>query len=503
MKSVKNLVSAIRQQEGRGRALEVSAEERASLLQTVNQYTEAFLETLPLQKTYEKEGGQRLHDDEAFEIKTGTKSIGALVSLLHNRVDRIGLNPPSGGQLGYIPTGGIYTAALGDYIAAVTNRYAGVFYASPGAVRLENALIRWVAKLVGFQEGFGGNLASGGSIANLIAIAAAREVARAREKDPGNWAIYICQQAHHSILKALKVTGLDACALREIPLDEDYRMDMRLLRKQIRKDKKEGLLPFLLCANAGSTDVGAVDPLEEMAKIAKEFKLWFHVDAAYGGFFLLTREGKEKLKGIEQADSVILDPHKGLFLPYGLGVVLVKNVKYLLAANNFDANYMQDAFNADDEFSPSQLSPELSKHFRGLRMWLPLKLHGIKPFAANLEEKLLLARYFYERVRGLGFKTGPWPDLSVVIFWYEPDSGEPNDFNRRILARVQEDGRLFISSTTIDKKFLLRFAALSFRTHLPQVHLLLDQLEAAVSSLQTAAENSFTKTLRQQSKKTK
>lgn len=484
---VNKLIPAIRQFENQGRALEVSADERASLLQTVSQYTESFLNSLPKQKTYEKEGHRRLHDDDAFEIKNGTKSIGSIISLLQKRIDGIGLNPPSGGQLGYIPTGGIYTAALGDYIAAVTNRYAGVFYASPGAVRLENALIRWVAKLVGYKENFGGNLASGGSIANLIALSAAREAGKSKTNDPTTWVVYLCQQSHHSILKALKITGMDVCVIREIPLDENYRMDTRLLRKQIRKDKKEGLHPLLLCANAGSTDVGAVDPLEEMGNTAKEFKLWFHVDAAYGGFFLLTKDGREQLKGIHLADSIILDPHKGLFLPYGLGIVIVKDVKYLLAANNFDANYMQDAFNADEELSPSQLSPELSRHFRGLRMWLPLKLHGIKPFAANLEEKLLLTRYFYEKVKELGFQTGPWPDLSVVTFWYEPANGNANDFNRKIVAQIQNDGRLFISSTTINNRFLLRFAALSFRTHLQHVNLLLEQLEDALRILQKSS----------------
>jgi glutamate/tyrosine decarboxylase-like PLP-dependent enzyme len=400
--------------------------------------------------------------------------------LLQERIDKTGLNPASGGHLGYIPGGGIYASALGDYIAAITNRYAGVFYASPGAVRIENALINWVGKLIGYTNNFGGNLTSGGSFANLIAIATARSAGKIKTKNLENTVIYVCQQAHHSILKALKITGMEECIIRIIELDDHFRMNINKLQLQIEKDKKEGLHPFLLLGNAGSTDVGAVDSLYEMAVIAKENHLWFHVDAAYGGFFLLTKEGREKMKGIELADSVIMDPHKGLFIPYGLGIVMVKNIQHLLAANNFDANYMQDTKSQENEYSPSQLSPELSKHFRGLRMWLPLKLHGQKPFAASLEEKILLTRYFYEKVKLLGFKTGPFPDLSIIIFWFEPKEGDANEYNKMILKKIQSDGRVFISSTLIKNKFLLRFVALSFRTHKEHVDLLLTLLKDCI-----------------------
>ncbi|MEO6134564.1 MAG: aminotransferase class V-fold PLP-dependent enzyme [Ginsengibacter sp.] len=460
--------------------LELQANERSKLLYEVNSYAENFLESLPRQKTYEIKGYQREERDDEFLIKNEAQTIKELLSLLEARVDKTGLNPPSGGHLGYIPAGGLYTSALGDYIAAITNRYAGVFYASPGAVRIENALIKWTGKLIGYKGNFAGNLTSGGSLANLIAIAAAKSFGKIKGKDLDSIVIYVCQQAHHSILKALKITGMDECVIQEIDTDDHYRIDLVKLKTQISIDKQNELRPFLLIGNAGSTDVGAVDPLLEMAGIAKENNLWFHVDAAYGGFFLLTQEGRKKLQGIELADSVIMDPHKGLFIPYGLGIVMVKDSYHLLAANSYDANYMQDAKTHEDEYSPSQLSPELSKHFRGLRMWLPLKIHGEKPFAASLEEKILLTRYFYEKVKELGFQTGPYPDLSIVMFWYEPIQGDANEYNKEILKKIQTDGRIFISSTMIKNKFLLRFAALSFRTHIEHVDLLLEQLRDCI-----------------------
>lgn len=480
MNDIVALTDAIRKFEIESLALEMAASERASLLQTVNTYTEGFLKSLPGQKAYNGNSYERDAEDEGFEIDGGINNPDQLISLITERMDNVGLNPVSGGHLGYIPAGGLFASAVGDFIAAVTNRYAGVFYASPGAVRMENALIKWVGRLIGYHENFGGNITSGGSIANLISIAAARTAFNLKGSELSNCTIYICQQAHHSILKAMKLTGLDECLVRIIDTDEHYRMDLKKLRRQLDEDESEGLKPFILFANAGSTDVGAVDPLEEMGTIAKEYQLWFHVDAAYGGFFLLTKEGKKKLKGIELADSVILDPHKGLFIPYGCGIVMVKNVRHLFDANNYDANYMQDAVNDGYEYSPAQLSPELSKHFRGLRMWMPLKIHGEKPFAACLEQKLLLAKYFREKVRALGYKTGPVPDLSIVIFWYQPGDGDANDFNRNILRQIHEDGRIFISSTMIERKFILRFAALSFRTHLEHVDLLLSQLSTFV-----------------------
>jgi len=472
------LISQIKTAEVESKSLEIEPAERIELLNKVNDYTEQFLTTLRSQKSYFKNGYPRQAIDDLFEIDGEQQHLNSLLDLVKKRVDEVGLNPPSGGHFGYIPAGGLYLSALGDYMAAITNRYAGVFYASPGAVRMENVLIRWTGKLIGYQENFGGNITSGGSYANLIAIATAKSACGIKNKDVTKAVIYVSRQSHHSILKALKITGLDECVFRIIETDEHYRMNMDLLKKQIKSDIDEGLRPFLLIANAGSTDVGAVDPLEEMAAIAKQYSIWFHVDAAYGGFFLITDYGKKMMKGIELSDSVIMDPHKGLFIPYGSGIVMVKNVKHLYEANNFDANYMQDAISDDYEFSPSQLSPELSKHFRGLRMWLPLKMHGTKPFAASLNEKLLLTRYFHEEVRKLGYKTGPYPDLSIVIFWYEPGSGDTNEFNKNILHHIQAEGSIFISSTMINGKFLLRFACLSFRTHLEQVQLLLKQLKA-------------------------
>jgi glutamate/tyrosine decarboxylase-like PLP-dependent enzyme len=462
--------------------LELDSEERKNLQIAINQYVESFLEELPNQKAYVYNEYEKTKADEGFKVDGAPKSIENILELIKLRVDNTGLNPASGGHLGYIPGGGIYTAALGDYIAAATNRYAGVFYASPGAVRIENELINWVGNVIGYQKGFGGNISSGGSLANLIALSTAKRAKKIKSKEIENTVIYTTQQSHHSIKKALRLIGLDECILKLISLDSSYRMNVSELENQIQQDKKESLQPFLIVANAGSTDVGAVDDLSTIAKIAKKENLWLHVDAAYGGFFLLTHYGKEKLKGIEQADSITLDPHKSLFLPYGTGMVMVKNVQHLLETNSYEAGYMQDTEGWEQELSPAELSPELSRNFRGMRMWIPLQIHGIKPFEDTLNEKLALSNYFYESVQKLGFEVGTTPDLTVTIFRYIPTNKDVETFNRAILKNIQENGSVFISSTQIDGKFWLRATILSFRTHKKEVDILLRLLKESIQT---------------------
>lgn len=457
------------------RKLEPNQAERASARHAVLEYSEHFLDNIETIKTFQisEDKGRRLLDSPISE--TGS-DIDEVISLLAENVDKPGLNPASGGHLAYIPGGGIYYSALGDYLADVFNRYAGVFYASPGAVRMENMLLRWMNDLVGYPTSASGNLTTSGSLANMIAVVVARDAKGIGADAIQRSAIYLSKQTHHSVDKAIRVAGLGECVVRHLPLDEQFKIVPGELERQIMEDQANGLNPFLVVASAGTTDVGAIDPLAEIGAIAKRHGLWYHIDAAYGGFFILTDEGREKLKGIETSDSVIIDPHKGLFLPYGLGVVLVKNVEDLQRSFRFDAHYMQDAFAGPDELSPAELSPELTKHFRGLRLWLPLKLHGVAPFRACLEEKLLLAKYFYREVQKLGFECRLEPELSVVVYRYVPTTGDANEFNKRLLEAVIADGCVFISSTMLEGNYTLRFACLAFRTHLKTVDTLLEVL---------------------------
>ena len=465
--------SHIEELEKKATVLEPARQTHKSWHEKLFTHAADFVDQIDTHKAYDSEDSSRLLED--FPITDQGKSFDDLLKVLGTAVDRPGINPASGGHLGYIPGGGVIPAAFGDYLAAISNRYAGVYYANPGAVRMENLLIRWMADLFGFPEDSHGNLASGGSIANLIAITTAREAMGIRARDFEKSVIYLHGQTHHCVEKALRIAGLGEAQLRLIDLDERFRMKPDSLQEQIQRDKADGLRPFMIVASLGSTDTGAVDPIDDIGKVAAQNNVWFHVDAAYGGFFVLVDGMKHYFKGIENADSLVIDPHKGLFLPYGLGVVLVRNGMALQAAHKYTANYMRDAI-VPDEFSPAELSPELTKHFRGLRMWLPMQLFGLAPFRSALEEKWQLALYFYTRIQETGFETGPEPELSVVIYRYSSGIDDPNAFNRQLVELMHEDGRIFISSTVIDGRVWLRFAALCFRTHLRHIDLLLEML---------------------------
>jgi glutamate/tyrosine decarboxylase-like PLP-dependent enzyme len=334
-----------------------------------------------------------------------------------------------------------------------------------------------MADLIGYPDTAGGDLTSGGSIGNLSAIVAAREAHGIGSRNVEKAVVYLTELSHHCLHKALRVAGLGDCVVRRIRVDDRWRMDPTDLETTVTSDRDAGLIPWLVVGSAGTTDAGSVDPLDAIADIAEEHGLWFHCDAAYGGFFLLTSEGRQKLVGIERSQSAVLDPHKGLFLPFGTGAVVVRDESRLAAAFSETAHYMQDSRDVAAVHSPADLGPELTRPFRGLRMWLPLKLFGLESFRACLDEKLLLAKYFHNELsRAPGFDVGPEPELSVVTYRYLPEAGDADDFNRRLLRAVISDGRSFISSTVLDGRFTLRFAVLHFRSHLEQVDLLLETL---------------------------
>lgn len=459
--------------------LEPIIEDRDHWNKAVQSYADDFLDNFNQNNAFvvSEDLGKKILD---FPIEEEGKPIEDILACLKENVDTPNLNPASGGHFGYIPGGGVFTTALGDYLAAVTNRYAGIFFACPGGVRMENLLLRWMCKMVGYPSDALGNLTSGGSIANLSAITAARDAKGILARDIENCVVYMTGQLHHCVHKSLRIAGMRECIVRYIPMDAQYRMRSELLLQQIETDQAAGLIPFIVFASAGTTDTGAIDPLEAIGKITKEKNLWYHIDAAYGGFFMLSDQLKASFKGIELSDSMAIDPHKGLFLSYGVGALLIKNTKALFRTHQYTANYMQDAFSLEEDPSPADLSPELTKHFRALRMWISLQLLGVAPFRAALEEKVLLCNYFYEQIQKIGFEVGPQPDLSIAIFRYVPKSGDANMFNQKLVEQIKEEGQVFLSSTTIDGVYWIRFAVLSFRTHLKQVDLALQLLKERI-----------------------
>ncbi len=351
---------------------------------------------------------------------------------------------------------------------------------------MERSLVQWMAGLIGYASTAGGDLTSGASVAHLEGIVTARDAAAVRSADVLRTVVYLTSETHHCIEKALRIAGLAECVVRRVEIDDRRRMRPDSLQALVTADLSAGLNPWLIVATAGTIDTGAVDPLDAIADIADAHGLWLQVDAAYGGFFILTEYGRQILAGIERSRSVVMDPHKGLFLPFGSGALIVREERQLAEAHRYSASYLSDAREEGGGFSASDLSLELSRPFRGPRLWLPLKLFGLAPFRAALEEKLLLARYFHARLSEIpGWVLGPPPDLSVVTYRYLPKHGDPDDFNRRLLEAVAADGRAIISSTEVDGAYTLRLAVLHYRSHLEDVDNLLEVLIREAGRLET------------------
>ncbi len=395
-------------------------------------------------------------------------------------IENPGIATTSPRFMGYIPGGGLFHSGLADLLAAASNKYAGHPPAAPGAVRIENACTQWLASAIDYPTTAAGTLTSGGSLANLTAVVAARE-ARDRE---GGGAVYLTRFAHHCVDKALHIAGRGRSPRRLIATDENYRMSVEALEQALEQDRRSGIRPWLVVASAGTVDTGSIDPLPEIAELCRRYGAWFHVDGAYGGLFKLCEDGKARLRGLEQSDSVALDPHKTLFLPYGTGAALVREGKHLLDAFSATAAYMHQPLDADVGPSPGDLSTELTRHFRALRLWLPLQLAGIAAFRAAQAEKLALARYFHARLSEMeGWDPGPLPELSVVAFRYRAKGGDADDFNERLIRHVQQEGRVMLSGTRIDGTYYLRCAILCFRTHLEHVDEALDALVRGVEAI--------------------
>lgn len=480
---MQNHIEIIRRLEKSSSILEPNSTERSELNQQVMSYSDSFLSEMEGRKAFEvsTSAAEKLLEP----ISEAPTELSEILEIIGTGVDGTGLNPASGGHLGYIPGGGIYASALGDYLAAISNRYAGIHFASPGAVNMERTLIRWLCDIFSFPKESGGTLCSGGSIANLTAIVAARDAHQIKGGKIETSVIYLTDQIHHCIQKALRIAGLGDCPIHTISKTTSDKMDMDDLELAIQSDRAKGLNPWMIIASAGTTDTGAIDPLEEIATIASTHGLWMHVDAAYGGFFQLCPGLAKKFKGIENAHSLVIDPHKGLFLPYGIGAVIVRREKDLLTSHFYLANYMQDAYQDVTSYSPADLSPELTRHFRAMRMWLPLKMYGLQPFRAALEEKYELAQFVARKLHKMdGIQLRTEPELSVVCFRIVIESDRsPDSLTIALVERIKEDGEVFLSSTRIDGKMYARMAILSFRTHLPIVQNALDKIQKFVEQL--------------------
>ncbi|MDX1469317.1 MAG: aminotransferase class V-fold PLP-dependent enzyme, partial [Acidimicrobiia bacterium] len=285
--------------------------------------------------------------------------------------------------------------------------------------------------------------------------------------------IYVTPHTHHSVTKAARLAGFRSDQVVVVGVDRDLRIDLADLAARIAADRARGREPLLVVASAGSTDTGTVDPLMELEELREREGLWIHVDAAYGGFFQLTERGKAHLAGIGGANSIALDPHKGLSIPFGVGALLVRDEQSLVDAHQGRGAYLRDDDHHLGIRDIASLGPELSRPFRALSVWLPLQLHGVAPFRDALDSSLDLAWHAYERLSGIHGIETPWdPDLSIVAFGFDDDG-----LGRAALEAVNKDRTVHLSPTRVGGRFVLRFAILNRRTTIDHVDHAIDIIE--------------------------
>ena len=444
------------------RPLEPDPLELEAQTRTVADFVIAHVASLGEQPSFDLVGAEELRASLREGVPETGRPLEAVLERLRPAIAK-SYNTAGPGYLAYIPGGGVYASALADFVATATNRYVGVAGAAPALAQIEETAVGWLCTLMGLPSGSRGTLTTGGSLSNFSALVTAREERLGEDFRDG--AIYLSEETHHCVAKAARLAGFPRSSLRSLPTDERFRLVPAALEQAIREDRARGRRPFLVVANVGTTNTGAVDPLPEVLRIARAHGLWVHADAAYGGFFRLAPGGEALLRGIEECDSVTLDPHKGLFLPYGLGALLVRDGSALVRAHRESASYVQDVAE-EGSLGFADLSPELSRDFRGLRLWLPLMLHGVAAFREQLGEKLALARWAYERLRDEPrFEMLDEPQLSVVAFRLRAPAEEADRLGPELLRRVNAHRRVFLSSTRIGGRYALRICVLSFRTH--------------------------------------
>ena len=355
----------------------------------------------------------------------------------------------------YIPCPGSFVGAIGQWLAATTNSFVGTWLGGSVMTQLEVEVLSWLRQLVRLPAGYDGILTTGGSMANLCAIAAART----RIGDLASATIYTSEEAHYSVAKAARVLGFRPEHVRSVAVDPQQRLPVAAVQEAIAADKQAGLEPCLLCATLGTTSTGAIDPIPELAAICRKHDIWFHIDGAYGAALALLPEHPDLAEMLQTADSLTLDPHKWLYAPFESGCLLTKHTDALRRAFSADADYMQDI--PREEVNFFERGPELSRGNRALKLWVLFRSLGSEPIREAIRNDIRLCKLACEQLRqDPRIKIVTEPSLSV--FSFSVPGGEPA--GRKLVDRILEDGFLTLSSSRVNGEFVLRLCMVNHRT---------------------------------------
>ena len=366
----------------------------------------------------------------------------------------------------FVPGSATWPGVLADFLCAGHNTFQGTWLGASGPSQLELVVLDWFRDWIGYPETASGLFTSGGSAASLDAFVAAREAAGAPERAT----VYMSDQSHSALSRAATIVGIRPERVRKVRSDGYFRMDMEQLARMVAEDRAAGFHPIAVCANGGATNTGAVDPLEAMADFCAAERVWFHVDAAYGGFAVLTEKGKKALRGIERADSIAMDAHKWLFQPFEAGCLMVKDVRRLEAAFSVQPEYLQDTQFGREHPNFSDRGLQLTRSFRALKVWMSIQTFGLAAFRRTVAKGMQLAEEAEEYVRTSELLQIANPaSLGVVCFRFNPrNSGYSHEYleqiNKMVQTRVIETATAMTSSTRLRGVYSLRFCILNHHT---------------------------------------
>jgi aromatic-L-amino-acid/L-tryptophan decarboxylase len=401
--------------------------------------------------------------------------------------------------LGYINSGGNQTSIIAELLASAINQICALWHFSPAASEVERRVIRWIAEFIGYTPEAGGCLLSGGSAGNLVGLALARnqkaqfDAAGLGMRGGPPVTVYISEEGHASIDKAMVLAGMGRNQLRKIAVRDDFTIEMNALADQVTEDRENGYRPICVVGNAGTTNTGSVDPLDALSDFCRRQDLWFHVDAAYGGPAACTDSAGKLFRGLELADSVVVNPHKWMYVPAEAGCILVREPRALLSTFQVVADYFPEEIDTAPEgpIDFKDCGPQLHRSFRALKVWMTFKAYGAKKIRAAIENNIEVMQYMADQIDKLQdfVRVAPVP-LSVVCFQYRTsdtsvhgDQKYLDDLNSRLLSALEKDGRFFLSGTKINGKRVLRACSVNHRLRREDVDLLLKVIPQIARSL--------------------
>jgi glutamate/tyrosine decarboxylase-like PLP-dependent enzyme len=469
--------------------LDLEPKRARALIDAAADIYQEFLERLPDLPVDRRRSVPEVRELVAIDIPYEGLSDEELIDYLRTVVFDASMYIGHPGFMAYVVGAGTVTGAVADLVASGINQNVGGWRLAPGATEIELHLTRWFARLFGLPEEAGGLVTSGGSMANFIALKVARDrilglETRQRGLAGARLTAYTSDEVHFAMTRAADMLGLGSDAVRRIPPDHAYKLDIARTEARIRADLDDGYQPFTIIASAGTVATGAMDPLDEIADLCERYGMWFHVDGAYGGPAILAEDLKPLFAGIERADSLAFDPHKWLYTPQSGGVVLVRDLKWLAESFGTEAAYIyEDKDLTGHGLDFGMFGPQLSRSFWALKIFVSLLAHGTHAYAARISHDAELARYLSARATDHEeFEVMAPVELSICCFRYVP-SGLPDTegrdryldlLNQRLMAEVQMDGRTYYSNAVLHGRFVLRCCIVNYRTEAKHIDQVLD-----------------------------